>query len=234
MFADAESLHRSTEWPFVCDCGREFTHTVYHAVNITLQPQLLYTLLAGRLNVALCPNCGRKVASPLPFVYHDMQRGLFAYVHPGAELDEDQRDELIERLRDVYSRAVEESARLRPPRSTSRPRRPALSRPRDTTNVPSPVTEPEAPPMQVIFGVDRLVALVESLLEPEERLGRIALTTRSQDSAERERLVAVARQMAGQLECQVETGERAGTYTVEVYGPRSRIGTLMTMLHSAS
>jgi hypothetical protein len=230
----AESLHRSTEWPFICDCGREFTSTVYHAVNITLHPQLLYALLAGKLNVATCPNCGRKMASPLPFVYHDMQRGLFAYVHPSTQLEEDQRDQLIERLRDVYAQAVEESAHLRPPRSPSRPHRSTPSRPRETADRPSPVTEPEAPPMQVIFGVDRLVALVESLLEPEERLGRIALTTRSPDISERKHLVAVASQMADQLECLVETGERSGTYTVEVYGPRRQIGTLVKMLHSAS
>lgn len=233
MSLDIEHLHRSTEWPFACDCGREFTSMVYHAVNITLQPQLLYTLLAGKLNVAACPDCGRKVASPLPFVYHDMQRGLFAYVHSSANLDEEEREHLLEQLRTVYAQAVEESAHRRP-RSSGRPRRSAPSRPRDTADLPPAVIEPDAPPMQVIFGVDRLVSLVDSLLEPAERLGRVALTTRSQSAQERGRLLTIARQMADQLDCQIEIEERAGTYTVGIFGPRSRISKLMDMLHSAS
>jgi CpXC protein len=233
MSLDVEHLHRSTEWPFACDCGCEFTSTIYHAVNITLQPQLLYTLLAGKLNVAACPNCGRTVASPLPFVYHDMQRGLFAYVHPSASLDEEEREHLLEQLRMVYADAVEESAHLRP-QSSSRPRRSSPSRPRDTAGLPPAVIEPDAPPMQVIFGVDRLVSLVDSLLEPAERLGRVALTTHSQSASERGRLLMVARQMAEQLDCQIETDERAGTYTVGIFGPRSQISKLMNILHSAS
>jgi hypothetical protein len=233
MSLDAETLHRSTEWPFACECGQEFTSTVYHAVNITFQPRLLYSLLAGKLNVATCPNCGRKVASPLPFIYHDMRRGLFAYVHPSTQLDEDEREQLIDRLRDTYTQAVATSTREHPPRSSGRARRPTPSRPRAAAEPASPVAEPDAPPMQVIFGVDRLVALVESLLEPGERLGRIALSTRSANPSERERLVALARQMADQLECQVEAGERGNAYGVEIYGPRSQIGTLMSMLQNA-
>ena len=36
--------------------------------------------------------------------------------------------------------------------------------------------EPEIPPMEIILGTDHLITLVESLLEPEERLGRVAIT----------------------------------------------------------
>lgn len=228
------STSRSTQTTFSCMCGTEWATTVYHAINITLEPDLLYALLEGTLNASSCPNCGRKIASALPFVYHDMKRGLFAYVHPQSDLPEDERDALLERLRRVYTTAVVESERISPSTSSQRGRRPSPSRPRDAGGVPPAVSEPDVPPMQVIFGVDRLVALVESLLEPEERLGRVALTTHSADAAERRRLVGVARRMASEFGCQVDTEEGSGQFTVWLFGPRARVGTLVKMLHGAS
>ena len=229
MSSDAQTTApRSVDVKYTCDCGTEFPSTVHHAVNVTLEPRLLYALLAGKLNVATCPNCGRQIVSDLPFVYHDMKRGLFAYVHPDGDLPEEDRDQILEELRRVYTHAVQESERVRPPRPSSRPRRtPPL---RDSDRVPG-VREPDAPPMQVIFGTDRLVALVESLLEPEERLGHIALHTDSQDPAARERFVSVAGRMAAEMGCEMDAVERAGRYIIDIYGPRSRIGQLVSMLH---
>jgi hypothetical protein len=216
---------RSEQYTFTCECGAQFDGTVFHRVNVTLEPHLLYTLLAGRLNVATCPHCGRAHASPLPFLYHDLKRGLLAYVHPGAEPEDDERDQLLEDLGRVYSQAVEDSERLSPPRA----RRWTPSQPRPSSS--GPVAEPEAPPMQVIFGLDRLVHLVESLLEPGERLGQVSLTTRSQDPAERDRLLAVGRQMAAQLPlCQAGASEAGGVYTVKLYGPRTQVGQLVNLL----
>src|SRR5215472_17619937 len=102
-------MSRSQPHLLTCACGTEFTATVYEAVNVTLEPQLLYTVLAGLLNVATCPNCGRRAAVARPFLYHDVARGLFAYVHPRADLPAEQRAQLLERLRQVYALAVEQS-----------------------------------------------------------------------------------------------------------------------------
>ena len=222
----------SEQYTFTCECGAQFRGTVYHRVNVTLVPKLLYTLLAGRLNVGICPNCGRTLASPLPFLYHDLKRGLFAYVHPGDEPDDEDRDQLLRELGRVYTQAVEDSERIRP----ARPRRPAPSRPRAVPGEETrPVAEPEAPPMQVIFGLDQLVNLVESLLEPGERLGQVALTTRSQDSAERERLLAVGRKLAEQMPlCQVDAQEAGGVYSVRLFGPRTQVGQLVQLLAQTS
>jgi hypothetical protein len=228
-------MPRSTEVSVTCACGAQFSSTIHHAVNVTLEPQLLYELLGGTLNVATCPNCGRKIASGLPFIYHDLKRGLFAYVHPNSELPAEERERMLDDLRRVYSQAVEESERISPTiQPPAPPRRATASRPREAADVPRAVREPEAPPMQVIFGMDRLVALVESLLEPEERLGRIALTTQSQDAGERDRLLGVARRMASGLGCQVESEDADGTFTVWLYGPRGRVSQLVKLLHAAS
>ncbi len=229
MSSHTQDTPRSVEVTYTCDCGSTFVGTVYHAVNVTLEPQLLYTLLSGRLNTATCQNCGRQATSSLPFLYHDMRRGLFAYVHPRADLDEEERDDFLEQLRHTYSRAVQISERISPPRSAQRT--PSGLSNRDH---PAGVSEPDAPPMQVIFGVDRLVALVESLLEPEERLGHVALNTASHDTAARERLVRVAGRIASELGCQIDAREHLGTFTVEIYGSRKRISQLVSMLHSAT
>lgn len=84
--------------------------------------------------------------------------------------------------------------------------------------------------MQVIFGVGQLAALVDSLLEPEEKLGKVALSARSADTSARERLRAVASRIAEQAQCDIMAEEDADTYTVWIYGPRARVNTLAAAL----
>jgi hypothetical protein len=206
---------------------------MYQTVNVTLEPQLLYRLLAGSLNVAVCPNCGRKIESDLPFIYHDMRRGLFAYAHPNAEASDEERERLLERLRQVYDEAVDASERILSEERPSESGRPA---PRLTVRRRSPAEdlsaqlEPNAPPMQVIFGREQLVALVDSLLEPEERLGRVALSARGAGPQERERIVSIAERLASQFDLQVETEGQGADFTVWVYGPRERVSALAAHL----
>lgn len=224
-------LPRANDATFACPCGTTFSTALYSAVNVTLEPQLLYRLLAGTLNVATCPNCGRKAASALPFIYHDMARGLFAYVHPSADLEDDERDHLLAQLRKVYTLAAQESERLSPPH----PSRGADARPRVRRRSPGEDLariEPEVPPMQVIFGVESLITLVDSLLEPEDRLGKVALSTRSTNPAERARLLRIAGRMADEMECLVDVEDTPEEYTVWVYGARLRTDTLAQALRS--
>jgi hypothetical protein len=206
---------------------------MYQTVNVTLEPQLLYRLLAGSLNVAACPNCGRKIESDLPFIYHDMGRGLFAYAHPNAEASAEEREQLLERLRQVYDEAVGASERImaqeraseaaeRAPRLTVRRRSPGEDL--------SAQLEPNTPPMQVIFGREQLVALVDSLLEPEERLGRVALSARGAGAEERERVVSIAERLASQFDLLVETEGIGSDFTVWVYGSREQVEALAAHL----
>jgi hypothetical protein len=206
---------------------------MYQTVNVTLEPQLLYRLLAGSLNVAVCPNCGRKIESDLPFIYHDMRRGLFAYAHPNAEASDEERDRLLERLRQVYDEAVDASERILAEERSSQTAQPA---PRLTVRRRSPgedltaQLEPNAPPMQVIFGREQLVALVDSLLEPEERLGRVALSARGAGEQERTRAISIAERIASQFDLQVETEGEGSDFTVWLYGSRAQISALATHL----
>ncbi len=230
-------MPRSSTMTYTCECGTTFTDTTYQTVNVTLEPQLLYRLLAGSLNVGVCPNCGRKIESDLPFIYHDMRRGLFAYAHPNAEASDEERERLLERLRQVYDEAVGASERIlaeeRASQSASysgQPTPPLTVRRRTPAEDLSAQLEPNAPPMQVIFGREQLVALVDSLLEPEERLGRVALSARGAGPQERERVVSIAERLAGQLDLQLETEGQGSDLTVWLYGPRERISALASQL----
>ncbi len=228
-------MPRSSTMTYTCECGATFTATMYQTVNVTLEPQLLYRLLAGSLNVAVCPNCGRRIESDLPFIYHDMRRGLFAYAHPNADASDEEREMLLERLRQVYDEAVDTSERiLAEERASERPQPiPRLTvRRRSPGEDLSAQLEPNAPPMQVIFGREQLVALVDSLLEPEERLGRVALSARGAGPQERERVLSIAERLASQFGLQVETEGQASDFTVWVYGPRERVSALAAQLKS--
>ncbi len=225
-----ETMGRSIPYQFTCACGTEFTTTVYEAVNVTLEPQLLYTLLAGLLNVATCPNCGRRAAIARPFLYHDVARGLFAYVHPRVDLPEEQRERLLQHLRRSYALAVEQSVQLSEQQAISRSLGEADQEGELSVLAAGKAPGDEVPPLQVIFGVDQLCTLVNSLLAPEERLGKLALSSKSQREEERQRLFKIASEMARQMDCQVETESEPGEYVVWLYGPRRAIGAMVREL----
>ncbi|MFI5275075.1 MAG: CpXC domain-containing protein [Ktedonobacterales bacterium] len=226
---------RSEDVTLTCPCGESFTATVYHAVNITLEPRLLYRLLAGQLNVATCPNCGRQAEIAQPFVYHDMRRGLFAYVYPRSDVEQEDREALLDSIRRAYVKAVQESDRLahqpapkRAPRGeTPRPR----VRRRSAADDIGAALEPHAPPMQVIFGVPEVMALVDSLLEPNERLAKVALAAHGAGEAERARLRGIAERMATQMQCDLQIDDFDGDYTIWIYGARKRIGVISQALN---
>lgn len=227
-------MPRSTEVTFTCACGSNFASTVYQVVNVTLEPQLLYRLLAGTLNVAVCPNCGREASSAQPFIYHDMTRGLFAYVSPQTEAAQEDREALLEHLRQVYTQAVQEADRMtQRPARRGEPPKPAVRRSKPYDDLQAKI-EPEAPPMQVIFGTDQLVTLVDSLLEPDEKLGKVALTTQSASLGDRDRLRQIAERMADQMSCLVATEDEPDSYTVWVYGPKSRTSAIAQALNAPS
>src|SRR5260370_8804727 len=62
-------MSRSTTHTFTCPCGKVFTYQQYEYVNGAEDPLLRYIVLAGLVNVATCPNCGRRAAFATPFIY---------------------------------------------------------------------------------------------------------------------------------------------------------------------
>ncbi len=94
----------------------------------------------------------------------------------------------------------------------------------------TPSQEAEMPPLRVVFGLDQLHELINAALCPDERLGRLALSTYSRSDAERGRLFDIARKLASEMACQVEVEELPDEYTVWLYGSRRQIGAIMREL----
>ena len=210
-------MSRSTTHTMTCPCGEVFTHTIYEYVNVAKDPALRYTALAGLLNVATCPTCGRKAAIARPFIYSDPERQLLAYVHPRNDAPVEARMMILEKLRTVYENIVGDPEQQPCPSG-------------------SPISEATAeeimstPPLQVVFGMDQLHELVNATLSQEERLGKIALNTRSRAEAERGQMLDIARKLASEMGCQVEVEDLDDEYTVWIFGPRRQIGALVRSL----
>jgi CpXC protein len=92
----------------------------------------------------------------------------------------------------------------------------------------------EIPPLQVIFGIEQLSEVINASLSQDERLGKLALSTQSQDEAERGQMLIIARKLAQEMQCQVEVEDLPGEYTVWLFGPRRQIGAIMRELAARS
>lgn len=224
-------MSRSTPYTLTCPCGNTFTSPVYEYVNTAQDPQLQYTVLAGLLNVPTCPICGRRAALARPFVYSDPAHGLLVYVHPTADVPDEGRLVITEKLRNVYQQIGSHdlydgseggATRRKAARNGSRTSQATTSRERQKPQ--------ESPPLQVVFGLDELTELINAELSQEERLGRLALSTHSPSEAERGQMLDIARKFASEMQCQVEVEDLPDEYTVWLYGSRRQIGAIMREL----
>lgn len=212
-------MSRSNTRTFTCPCGEVFTHQIYEYVNVARDAQLQYIVLAGLLNVSTCPNCGRRAAIANPFIYSDPAHNLLAYVHPRSDAPEEARLLVLEKLRSVYENIQDQQIQQEQDVQHS-----------DRAIPLAPAQARELPPLQVVFGVDQLSELINGVLGPEERMGRLALSTQSRDEAERGQFLTIARKLASDMGCSIEVDDLPDEYTVWLYGSRRQIGALMREL----
>jgi len=203
-----------------------FSASIYDYVNVAKDPQLQYTVLAGLLNVASCPSCGRRAAIARPFVYSDPAHRLLVYAHPHADIPEETRSLLQEKLRTVYVNSVNaQAATLEQQLVNGQKQHEEVSE-----NGTAETHKRQTPPLQVVFGLDQLYELINTALSQDERLGRLALSTHSRSDAERGQLLTIARKLASEMQCQIEVENMPDEYTVWLYGSRRQIGALMREL----
>jgi hypothetical protein len=219
-------MSRSTTIRLTCACGEPVTITVYDYVNVAQDPQLRYTVMMGLLNSAVCSMCGRRSAIAHPFIYSDPAHELLAYVHPRSDAPDEARQIIFERLRDTYLSIVENEES-----STNGNQ---AHHANGAASLVSDVTKAEIPPLQVIFGIEQLNMVIDALLSQDERLGKLALSTQSQDSAERGQMMHLARKLAQEMQCQVEIEDLPDECTVWLFGSRRQIGALMRELSPRS
>ena len=216
-------MSRATNYTLNCPCGEVFSSPVYEYVNISTDPQLQYTVLAGLLNVASCPACGRRSAISRPFIYSDSAHNLLAYVHPRNDVPEEARLMILDKLSDVYTSIVGNIEQHSEHEN---------GRVNDSMKGAIYLADQaqDIPPLQVVFGVEQLHGLINAVLSQEERLGRIALNTYSRDSAERGQLLHIARKLAQEMQCQIEVEDLSDEFTVWLFGSRRQIGAIMREL----
>ncbi len=210
-------MSHSTTQVLSCPCGQEFSYQSYEHVNVAAEPQLRYVVLAGLLNVAVCPFCGRRAEMPIPFLYSDPGCKLLAYVHPNPDTPEEARLLILEQLRATYHDIV-----------SRRDKDPAKS-----GGLAITLSADEArsmPPLKVLFGLDQLVDVINAELEPEERMGKLALSTQSRDEAERNQFLLITRKLATEMGCCLDIEDLPDEYTLWLYGSRRQIGKLMRVL----
>jgi hypothetical protein len=217
-------MSRSTTHTFTCPCGQVFNSQTYEYVNVAKDPLLRYVVLAGLLNVSTCPNCGRRAAIATPFIYSDPAYELLAYVHPRSDAPEEARLIILEKLRSVYTDALVDN--MRQDHANGNGGNGDGGRIISIT----PSQAKEMPPLQVVFGIDQLNELLNAVLSHEERLGRLALSTRSRREAERGQFLDIARKLSSEMGCCIEVEDLPDEYTVWLYGSRRQIGALMREL----
>jgi hypothetical protein len=216
-------MSRSTTHTLTCPCGKAFQYQQYEYVNVAADPLLRYVVLAGLINVAVCPNCGRRAAFATPFIYSDTAYGLLAYVHPRPDVPHEARLLILEQLRTTYRDIVatqvlqegdEDGEQVNGGRVV------ALS----------PCEAREFPALKVIFGVEQLADVINGVLSLDERLGKLALHTQSRSEAARGQFLDIMRKFATELGCFIEVEDLPDEYTVWLYGSRQQIGAMMRAL----
>ncbi|HTI13057.1 MAG TPA: CpXC domain-containing protein [Dictyobacter sp.] len=216
-------MSRSTTHTFTCPCGHEFTGQIYEHVNVADNPQLRYIVMSGLINVSICPNCGRHAAVSTPFIYSDPEHHLLAYVHPDPNVPEEGRMVILEQLRSAYV----DANKIRAQQKKADGSQSEQSEEDEQRTTPEIFDDPDVPSLQVIFGIDQLNELLNALLDPEEKLGRLALSTQNRSEAARGQFHDIARKLATEMGCIIEVEDLPDEYTVWLYGSRRQIGALM-------
>ena len=83
--------------PVACPaCQFRFSAPILTIIDVGLQPQAKEQLLSGRLNIAVCPQCGRAGMLGVPLVYHDPQKELlFTFLPPDLSASETDKQQAI-------------------------------------------------------------------------------------------------------------------------------------------
>jgi len=77
-------------------CGHPYATRVQSVVDVSEMPELKALLLQGRLNAAICPQCGTQVLLTSPFLYVDREKELaFVYMPQEPGLDNTQQQGII-------------------------------------------------------------------------------------------------------------------------------------------
>ncbi len=64
------------------NCGAQFPTRIYSYIDVTQEPRAKALLLAGQVNIAVCPTCGAQNNLASPLLYHDATKELLIALVP--------------------------------------------------------------------------------------------------------------------------------------------------------
>ncbi|MEJ2747678.1 MAG: CpXC domain-containing protein [Anaerolineae bacterium] len=64
------------------NCHTPYTAEIHQVIDSDETPQLKQQLLAGQLNIAVCPNCGAGGQMMTPMLFHDAEHEMFVIFMP--------------------------------------------------------------------------------------------------------------------------------------------------------
>ncbi len=89
------------------NCRTQFQTPVYQLVDAGRQPELKQALIAGRLNVAVCPNCGAGGLLATPLIYHDPAKQIFWALFPQeVQASPEEQEKFIGALQQIVLRSL--------------------------------------------------------------------------------------------------------------------------------
>jgi len=84
-------------------CGTQYVQKAHQAIDVSSEPQLKETLLQGKFNVSICPQCGNEGVLNLPFLYHDAEKSLFFLFLPmNLPMSDVEQQQLIGRMTNQF------------------------------------------------------------------------------------------------------------------------------------
>jgi hypothetical protein len=69
-------------------CGNSQEATIWHTINVGVDPDLKQSLLQGEINIFACVKCGEQAFVNIPLMYHDMDQKFCVQYYPPEALDE--------------------------------------------------------------------------------------------------------------------------------------------------
>ncbi len=148
---------------------------------------------------------------------------LLAYVHPRPNIPDEARLLILEKLRTTYKDIVAAQVHQEGDENGER-----VNGGRVVALSPSQASE--FPPLKVLFGLEQLADVINGVLSPEERLGKLVLHTQSRSEAARGQFLDIMRKFATEMGCFIEVEDLPDEYSVCLYGSRRQIGAIMRAL----
>lgn len=97
-------MSQSDTYQIKCECGNIIVLTLYHSVNVSVDPSLRGKVSERKINNYKCDRCGAQNELAYEFLYNDMDRSRWIFVMPMSL--ENKREEITKQKIDEWERSI--------------------------------------------------------------------------------------------------------------------------------